>query len=121
MIDKMKGPESRIFLETTFVSGFRELLFPRLHSTQEIVNRSYRQSPIPIAEAIRFVVPRRQSPAANTPGRVVSFFRAFVEQFFGKWASPHGSKFAEQLVATMTPEARHSQKNSKVRDGKGKR
>jgi len=36
----------------------------------------------------------------------VSFFRAFVEQFFGKAGQPPWSKLAEHLVATMTPERR---------------
>jgi AcrR family transcriptional regulator len=33
-----------------------------------------------------------------------SFFRAFVEHFFDKSVQPAWSKFAEQLVATITPE-----------------
>jgi AcrR family transcriptional regulator len=33
-----------------------------------------------------------------------SFFRAFVEHFFDKSVRPSWSKFAEQLVATITPE-----------------
>jgi AcrR family transcriptional regulator len=33
-----------------------------------------------------------------------SFFRAFVEHFFDKSVQPAWSKFAEQLVATVTPE-----------------
>jgi hypothetical protein len=52
-----------------------------------------------------------------------SFFRAFVEQFFGKSGQGPWSKVAEQLVATMTPEARYSQTNARARAraGKGKR
>jgi len=33
-----------------------------------------------------------------------SFFRAFVESFFGKSMQPPWSKFAKQLVATVAPE-----------------
>ena len=33
-----------------------------------------------------------------------SFFRAFVESFFGKSIEPRWSKFAQQLVATVAPE-----------------
>jgi hypothetical protein len=34
-----------------------------------------------------------------------SFFRAFVERFFGKPMQPAWSTFAEQLVATVVPKA----------------
>ena len=35
-----------------------------------------------------------------------SFFRAFVEHFFGKSVQPAWSKFAEQLVTTIAPQRR---------------
>jgi hypothetical protein len=35
-----------------------------------------------------------------------SFFRAFVENFFGKVTQPSWSAFAEQLVATLAPKPR---------------
>ena len=44
-----------------------------------------------------------------------SFFRAFVEHFFGKSVRPAWSKFAEQLVATITPGQRQTGPNEKVR------
>lgn len=37
-----------------------------------------------------------------------SFFRAFVEHFFGTSMQPAWSKFAEQLVATIAPEPRQT-------------
>jgi AcrR family transcriptional regulator len=40
-----------------------------------------------------------------------SFFRAFVEHFFDKSVQPAWSKFAEQLVATITQEQRRMGRN----------
>src|SRR5215467_6623435 len=50
-----------------------------------------------------------------------SFFRAFVEHFFGKSVRPAWSKFAEQLVATITPGQGQRGRNEKVIVGKVKR
>jgi AcrR family transcriptional regulator len=50
-----------------------------------------------------------------------SFFRAFVEHFFGKSGQPPWRKFAEQLVATITPEQRQTQRKEKASFGKDKR
>jgi len=49
-----------------------------------------------------------------------SFFRAFIEHFFGKSVQPAWSKFAEQLVATIAPEPPQRDGNEKVRFGKVK-
>jgi len=50
-----------------------------------------------------------------------SFFRAFVEHFVGKSVQPAWSKFAEQLVATITPKQGRTGRNEKVTFGKVKR
>ena len=43
-----------------------------------------------------------------------SFFRAFVEHFFSKSLQPTWNKFAEQLVATITPEPGQTGRDEKV-------
>src|SRR5215469_10833458 len=50
-----------------------------------------------------------------------SFFRAFVEHFFDTSVQPSWSKFAEQLVATITPEQGRMGRNDKVTSGKVRR
>jgi AcrR family transcriptional regulator len=50
-----------------------------------------------------------------------SFFRAFVEHFFDKSVQPAWSNFAEQLVATITPEQGRVRRNDKVTFGKVQR
>jgi len=50
-----------------------------------------------------------------------SFFRAFVEHFFGKSLQPAWSTFAKQLVATITPEPGQMGRNEKFTSGKAKR